>query len=153
MGTRNIQTFRVNGVSERLIQQFVRLDKKGDGRPWNTEGWRSESRRLDTRMILAFVDNELVGLALYRMDPFVESLHLFKIIVNYHQRCKGIGKAMMRTFLEYASVLNVYNVILDVEKTNLAAIGLYKSFDFKVLVDRPSYYSNGHASFLMELKL
>lgn len=65
---------------------------------------------------------------------------------------KGYGEFLMRETLK-AIKERVKNILLDVRKTNLKAINLYKKIGFKVVRERKGYYSDGENALLMELEL
>jgi ribosomal-protein-alanine N-acetyltransferase len=67
-------------------------------------------------------------------------------------RRKGVGRWFLGRIIDLlrdkARVIS-----LDVRKSNLPAIRLYRSMGFKVVKERPRFYSDGENALLMELRL
>ncbi len=77
---------------------------------------------------------------------------LMSFAVEKKERGKGYGKIFMEKLIE--KLRDEAHVIqLDVRKSNIRAIRLYKSLGFKIVAERPGFYSDGETALLMELKL
>jgi len=64
---------------------------------------------------------------------------------------KGYGKKLLEYITESFKD-KVSSILLDVRKSNLRAIRLYKSLGFKILSERPKYYSDGENAYQMILE-
>jgi len=67
-------------------------------------------------------------------------------------RGKGLGRFLLSSAIRELRG-RVRRVILDVRKTNVRAINLYRSLGFRVVREREGYYSDGENALLMELEL
>ncbi len=67
---------------------------------------------------------------------------LMSICVTGTARKKGGASLLMRHMLEQARQENAEQIVLEVRKSNEAAIGLYRKFGFEELGTRRDYYSN-----------
>ncbi|MCS7284937.1 MAG: ribosomal protein S18-alanine N-acetyltransferase [Hydrogenobacter thermophilus] len=65
---------------------------------------------------------------------------------------KGYGKKLL-TYLIESFKDKVSAIHLDVRKSNMRAIRLYKSLGFKIISERPKYYSDGESAYQMVLEL
>ncbi len=67
-------------------------------------------------------------------------------------RGKGLGKfffnEVMHKVKKYAD-----RIVLDVRKSNIKAIRLYKDLGFKIIKERKRFYSDGEDAFMMEKEL
>jgi N-acetylglutamate synthase len=62
-------------------------------------------------------------------------VELGSILMDAKHRGKGLGRALVSTLLNWAADQNVEKAFLQVDVSNVVALGLYRSFDFKVLYD------------------
>ena len=68
------------------------------------------------------------------------------------QRKKGIGSAVLKEYISYLVKNNCKRLFLEVRKSNLGAIELYKSVGFKTDGIRKDYYhSPTEDAYLMSL--
>lgn len=79
-----------------------------------------------------------------------ETLSILHLYVKPEHRRKNIASLM----LDYAisECDKAENIILEVRVDNIAAINLYKKFDFKIINIRKKYY-NGIDGYVMERKM
>lgn len=66
-------------------------------------------------------------------------LYIGNICISKNNRGKGIGNFLLRNVIEEAKKKNCKRIILDVLKTNVPAINLYKKMGFKIIRERSSY--------------
>ena len=65
----------------------------------------------------------------------------------------GIGERLIRDAIVEAKARNATVVTLEVRRSNLAARGLYRKFDFQERRLRRNYYGPGEDAIVMELLL
>lgn len=67
-------------------------------------------------------------------------------------RNRGLGRKFLERII--AKLRGEAQVLqLDVRKSNLPAIRLYRSLGFRIVKERPKFYSDGESALLMELEL
>ena len=72
------------------------------------------------------------------------------VAVLPEERGKGIGKAVLSHLIDICIEKNFYLITLEVRKSNIPAISLYKSLGFEVEGERKNYYSdNGEDALIM----
>ena len=71
-----------------------------------------------------------------------DELHILNIATDPAHRCRGIGSALLSHAIRFAQANEIRLVLLEVRKSNVAAIHLYLSFGFSVLRLRVGYYAN-----------
>lgn len=96
-------------------------------------------------------DEKVVGFlnVLYTVDEMT----ILNIAVSKDYQRRGYGTALLKKCFENARNKKVFQVFLEVEEKNLAAIDLYKKFNFEILKMRKSYYPDGTNALEMILKL
>jgi ribosomal protein S18 acetylase RimI-like enzyme len=71
-----------------------------------------------------------------------DELHVLNVATALHMRRRGVATAIMNEALAYARQSRVRIVLLEVRRSNRAAIRLYRTLGFSAMGLRPKYYSN-----------
>lgn len=83
-----------------------------------------------------------------------DELHVLNIATVPAMRRRGIARALMDASLAYSSESKIRIVLLEVRRSNRAAIKLYRGLAFTALGVRPGYYAdNGEDAIEMILAL
>jgi ribosomal-protein-alanine N-acetyltransferase len=72
----------------------------------------------------------------------VDELHLLELASHPEQRRKGFARALLGALLAHARTQHTRLILLEVRRSNLAAIALYESFGFETTGVRRGYYSD-----------
>ena len=115
------QTEQVNGYPEGALDRFF------DGR----DEWISIA--VDQGEIVAFLSIEVH----HEAEPF---LYLDDFSVTKQSRGQGIGTAMIRTAEDYAREIHIPAICFHVEKSNTAALRLYRRLGYAIHEDQGSRY-------------
>ena len=109
------------------------------GRPW-TRGWVACEGRCPHAFLIAW--------------HVADELHVLNIATAPTARRRGLATALMNASLEYARHHRVRLILLEVRRSNSAALGLYRKLGFSAVNVRPRYYSdNGEDAVEMALAL
>jgi ribosomal-protein-alanine N-acetyltransferase len=71
-----------------------------------------------------------------------DELHILNVATDDAHRRRGIGSALLRVAIDYATSNAIRILLLEVRRSNRAAIRLYRAFGFSALGIRPKYYSD-----------
>lgn len=124
---------------QEAIGSVAELEKTCFRHPWTPEMIvQSILTGLDTWLILK-EEEEAVGFCAFR--SLSGEGELFRIGVAPAFRGRGYGKKLMDGMVEYAKKNGVESMILEVRESNEMARNLYKSYGFKEVNIRKSYYS------------
>ncbi len=82
-----------------------------------------------------------------------EEAEIANIAVDAPFRGKGIGKALLQKMHETAKEKGAEVCLLEVRKSNAAAISLYQSFGYTAYGERKQYYPDGEDAILMRAAL
>ncbi len=67
---------------------------------------------------------------------------LYQIAVQEQARRRGIGALLMKDAINYAKANGLVSIFLEVRKSNVPAVNLYKKNGFTVAGRRKNYYSS-----------
>jgi ribosomal-protein-alanine N-acetyltransferase len=108
-------------------------------RPWS----RLWVAREDGSGVVAFVVSWHVA----------DELHVLNVATRGDRRRRGIGRALMHEVLGYARAHRMKHVLLEVRRSNRAAIALYRSVGFFAMGVRARYYPDDEDAVEMVLML
>ena len=93
-------------------------------------------------------DGKILGYA--AITVIAGEANVTNVAVLPEARGKGIGKKVLSHLIDICIEKNFYLITLEVRKSNIPAISLYKSLDFEIEGERKNYYSdNGEDALIM----
>ncbi|MEY3973604.1 MAG: hypothetical protein RJA71_916 [Actinomycetota bacterium] len=123
--------------------------------PWSTAQFKEEFAGIPTTrfMSVAETDNQIVGYCgVFLPAPGVEA-DVLTVAVLPDFRRQGIAREFMRQIGEWAKDRGASALMLEVEKSNSAAIELYRSLGYMQISVRMDYYGPGQDAFVMRKEL
>jgi ribosomal-protein-alanine N-acetyltransferase len=95
---------------------------------------------------------KIVGFVIFHVAADVSEIYNIAVESSYAR--SGIGKQLMSAAILESSRRRVSKVVLEVRKSNNAAISFYLKFKFTMAGERKNYYSNPiEDAYVMELKV
>lgn len=82
-----------------------------------------------------------------------DELHLIQIATHPASRKRGAARALMGALIRHAETRKVRLVLLEVRRSNRAAIRLYRAFGFSAMGVRRGYYADGEDAVEMMLSM
>lgn len=117
---------------------------------WNREAFEREFELNYSYSFVFQKENSVIGYAVVWLVFNEATLMSFAIKKSLWGR--GYGKKFMKFLVEYFRG-KAKTFFLDVRKSNIRAIRLYKSVGFKIIGEREGYYSDGEDALMMLLEL
>ena len=142
------------------LDRIMEIEKDGFTHPWSAElirremlhDWstillateiRTGPGHLPTEVILGFVVYWLVH----------DELHILNIATAIEERRRGIGRALMDEAARRARVAGAVLATLEVRRSNVSAIALYRKLGYRQIGVRPNYYvDEGEDAIVMTLQ-
>ena len=103
-----------------------------------------------TKILIYKKNNKILGFI--HFDIIFETVNLLNIVVNPNYRKQNIGTLLMDHVLSELNNKNIEHIMLEVNVENIAAINLYKKFNFEIINTRKKYY-NGKDAYIMERRV
>ncbi|WP_457601357.1 ribosomal protein S18-alanine N-acetyltransferase [Hydrogenivirga sp.] len=122
---------------------------------FTTDAWSMDSlkREFSLPYSLRFVleeGDEIVGYAVLWLIK--DEAFIMTFAIHPERRGKGLGKSFLSELIERLRG-RAKVVQLDVRKSNLPAIRLYRSLGFRIVRERDKFYSDGENALVMEVEL
>ena len=113
---------------------------------WSRFAFEKEFENKFSKKFVLELNGKVVGYIVYWVVRGEATIMTFAIDKE-HQN-KGYGEFLLRESLKK---IDAKRILLDVRKTNLRAINLYRKLGFRLVSERKSYYSDGENALFMEL--
>ncbi len=118
------------------FDKFAQTESLGTG--WGAAAFRDSFRNNQDRLWVALDSLALKGFLVTRV--IAGEAELLNVVVASDARRLGIGRELMRFWLEQMQQESVERLFLEVRVSNLPAITLYQGLDFKKVGTRVAYY-------------
>ncbi len=112
--------------------------------PWKAAGFPADTLVYET-------GDGVRGFAVIKVVD--EEAYLENMMVAPDGRRKGAGAEMLQKVMMWAASAGAEEVLLDVDTTNLPAIGLYIKLGFEFLEQRENSYPRGEDAYIMRKEL
>ncbi len=139
--------FSIRPLRAEDLDEVIKIEKASFSNPWHREQFASELRNPVSRAYafrLPSGGNEVLGAYMVYWVVHGEA-HILNIAVNPKFRGKGIARKFLAEALEMMRYERVYEVFLEVRRSNSAARSLYRSFGFREVYERKGYYGDEDA--------
>jgi ribosomal-protein-alanine N-acetyltransferase len=135
-------TLRFERIEERDVPAVAEIDAASFPQTRAAEEHvREELSRPWTRGWVAREGDRVLG---YLLSWHVaDELHVLQVATAEAHRRRGIGRALVDQALAFAAAQHVRLVLLEVRRTNVAAIALYRRVGFIANHVRRGYYADG----------
>ncbi len=118
---------------------------------WNYNILKSELENCNSKYWVAKLNNKIVGFA--GIIPILDEADITNIVVHKDFRNQKIGSLLLENLISMAHILNIKLINLEVRRSNIPAINLYKKYGFTICGCRKKYYHNSEDAILMQKQI
>lgn len=122
------------------IDGIMEIEKDSFAIPWSRASVEKELSNNLAIYVVAMDKEKVIGYG--GMWHIVNEGHITNIAVHKDFRRKGIGNAIVKKLIEIAEEKEMIGLTLEVRKSNISALELYKKNGFKLEGIRPEYYED-----------
>jgi ribosomal-protein-alanine N-acetyltransferase len=127
--------YDIDAMRERDVPDVASMDEAAR---MDEAHLRTELSRAWARTWVAREEDDVVGYIL--TWHVADELHVMNVATRADRRRRGIGSALIREAIAYARDKRIRHVLLEVRRSNAAAIALYRAFGFFAMGVRAKYY-------------
>ena len=120
------------------LPQVLEIEQRAYPFPWSDGIFRDCLKAGYSGWILNDERGAIVGYAL--MSMAVDEAHVLNLCIDPSSQKRGLGRMLLEHMIMLARAANATIVLLEVRKSNKAAIHLYESQGFQRLGLRKGYY-------------
>lgn len=146
-----MSSFDISTATHRDLPAIMTLEADGFCSGWSGDAWAAEIEGHDRHVVVARLDEEIVGVATFQVVEETADLH--RIVVRASIRGRGLGTHLVRNGLAWAQRTGAERMLLEVEHDNEPALALYRSLEFDEIARRRDYYGVGRDALVMERSL
>ena len=148
------QNFSPRPAGQDDVSELVRIENRVHSSPWDEAHFSAELEKPYSR-ILVMTDDEtdsvIAGYVVFWL--MFDEAQILNIAVDLPYRGLGLARALIRQVVSQALKKDIRKLLLDVRKSNQAAIALYQSMRFSIAQVRKGFYSDGEDAYTMVLEL
>ncbi|MCM2278198.1 MAG: ribosomal protein S18-alanine N-acetyltransferase [Oligoflexia bacterium] len=147
-------TFSLRPAVEDDLSKVIEIENQVHVAPWTLDHFKSELEKPYSQ-VLVMTDDDTDSIVAGYIVFWVmgEEAHILNVAVGLPHRSKGMARQMIQRAVSTALGKGCKKVILEVRKSNMAAIQLYQSANFTIVHVRKGAYSNGEDAYEMALFL
>lgn len=102
------------------------------------------------KCIVAVYDKEIIG---YISFSYIFDIEIESVIVKSSYQRQGIGTLLLNYIFKFAKENKINNVFLEVRKSNIGAISLYRKLGFSNISIRKKYYENAEDALILKKEI
>lgn len=148
--TANTPIYAVRRATERDIDAIVRVDREARPEAWSAAGYMAALRSATAVVLVAEGGQKVVGVLCGAWCA--DTAALYNVAVARDHRRRGIAGMLLRTFSNVVGDVGVGRIVLEVRRSNNAAIRLYQAHGWLVEGLRPGYYDQPREDALVMAK-
>jgi [ribosomal protein S18]-alanine N-acetyltransferase len=148
------ETESLRPATEDDLPQILEIERAAHQAPWGQPEFEAElSKPYSQFLVLSDdeTDSKVMGYIVFWL--MFDECNILNVVVDLPYRGTGLAKKMIRQAVNAAVRKGIRKVLLEVRKSNQAAIQLYQSMRFAVIHVRKGFYSNGEDAYQMALYL
>jgi len=147
-------TFSLRPATLEDLPEVTRIEALVHVAPWDEAAFVGEMQKPFAH-VLVMTDDEtdsvIAGYVVFWLQE--HEAEILNIAVALNHRGLGLARRMILQVVSLAMKQGLGRLVLDVRKSNLAAIQLYQSLRFTITQVRKGFYSNGEDAYTMTLDL
>ncbi len=136
----DVITAEIIPMSADCIDGILEVENRCFSSPWPREGISAEIENENAHFLCAAVNGNIIGyIGVYEVagEAYIANL---AVIEKY--RCYGVASRLLKTAQAGAEERHCEFMSLEVRKSNVNAISLYKKMGYMVVGERKNFYSN-----------
>ena len=142
------EAMRIDRMRETDVEVAASIDADA---PVDPDHLREELARAWSRLwVVREGDTPIAFVASWHVS---DELHVLNVATRADRRRRGVGRALMDEVVGYAQANGVQHVLLEVRRSNRAAIELYRRVGFFAMGIRSRYYPDDEDAVEMTLLL
>jgi ribosomal-protein-alanine N-acetyltransferase len=135
-------SFRRAAMSD--IPRVMEIERDGFRHPWSRELLERELGHAWSQMLLACEpgpagEERIVGYIVFWLVH--DEVHVLNVATAVEARRRGVGRALMAAAESAGAVRGARLSTLEVRRSNVAAIALYRVIGYRQVGVRPNYYA------------
>ena len=129
----------VVNLREEFVSELARLDAESFTDPWSERAYRELLTHSYSHYLVALMAEKPIGFA--GMTVSFDEGDIDRVMVAPKLRRKGVADLLMEALFRLGDEIGVREYTLEVRRSNITAIALYRKHGFREEGIRPGFYS------------
>ncbi len=125
-------------MREEDLAEVMELERRAFASPWTRDMYLRELEKPEGCYVVARCGDELAGYGGTLL--ILDEAQVMTLAVREDRRRSGVGARLLLELVRRSEEKGARFLTLEVRKSNLAAIELYRRFGFQVMGERKHYY-------------
>lgn len=134
----NEEMVKIREMLESDVLDVARIEEETFSMPWSENAFRDMIVQDNMTYMVADLNGQIIGGAGIR--NILGDAEITNVVIKESYRNRGYGKSLIKTLLDKGYEMGANAFTLEVRKSNLPAIMLYKSLGFVVEGARKNFY-------------
>ncbi|MCC8136887.1 MAG: ribosomal protein S18-alanine N-acetyltransferase [Clostridiales bacterium] len=122
------------------IPEVAAIERQTFSQPWTEAGFRSALEQGNSLYLTARAEDKEKIVGYCGFQQAMDEAELLNVAVRGDARGNGIGYRMLRRLLQLGRERGVRRFVLEVRKSNAAALRLYEKLGFVIEGERKNFY-------------
>lgn len=137
----------LDAAVESDVAALVELERRSFSQPWSANSFRGEMRDPERGRVVLLREGAASGplggevIAYCAFQVVVDELHILDLAVRPERRRQGWGRRLLARVLDLGERRGAHVALLEVRRSNWAALALYRDAGFEVGGTRRDYYT------------
>jgi ribosomal-protein-alanine N-acetyltransferase len=143
-----IEPLYLEAAAEDDVSALTALERESFTHPWSARNFRESIVEPDRGRVVVVRSAQTPpdgfrGIRAYCIfQTVLDELHVHNLAVNTAMRGQGLGRWLLRTVLGIGARRGAITALLEVRRSNWAALRLYHSLGFETISVRRDYYAS-----------
>lgn len=139
--------FSCKAISSANLSDIATIEKQNSQNPWSL---KTLENTLNNKTIMAkniLKNNKTIAYVF--ISQVIDESELLNISVSQNHQRLGLATQLLNECEKELKQKKIHKLFLEVRKSNLFALNLYKKLNFKQYSTRKKYYTNGEDALLL----
>lgn len=132
-------SFRIKPFLEEYLDEIALLERTCFSTPWSKDLLASEIYNNNSNFLVA-VDESNRVLGYVGLKFIMDEGYITNIAVFPQYRNNGVASELLKKIIEFGYAKNLKFISLEVRKSNVYAISIYKNLGFALMGERKNFY-------------
>ncbi len=124
-------------MKEKDLEEIMGIEREAFSNPWSPGAFLSELKNPFSRALVWEEEGKAKGYIIWR--SVLGEVHIINLAVAKDSRRRGIASRLLQRCIKSEAQASYF--VLEVRKSNRAAIELYRKHGFRVVAEIKDYYS------------
>lgn len=141
----------IDRMKESDLEMICSIENENFTSPWSKKSFRETIRKENTIYLTAKEKDEVIGYC--GLWKILDEGEITNVSVSREHRGKQVGRLLLQALLDGGSAEGVTTFHLEVRKSNIPAISLYRKCGFRITGERRDFYEKPKENALLMQKV